>query len=113
MIEDPGFLERDTATKFSVQENGLAGNEAIPPLLTSISVKSCHLFMATIHLSSRRRQLYRVLSSVFVEPRTFAVAAHLTSTTSFSFPICCSKAFSLSNENLAEGNRYEVTMTCQ
>lgn len=36
----------------------------VVPRLTSISVKSCHLFMATIHLSSLRRQLRGIGASV-------------------------------------------------
>lgn len=42
------------------------------PLLTSISVRSCHLFIATTHLSPRRRQLckiaQRTLANSIVRP---------------------------------------------
>lgn len=39
-------------------------------------------------------------------------AAHLTSTTNLSLPICVDNRCNRSRENLASGKSHEVTMTC-
>lgn len=58
--------------------------------VTSVSVRSCHLFIAMVHPSPRRRQL--------------------TSTTKRSTPTNCDNIRSRSTDSFPEGNRNDVTI---
>lgn len=73
-----------------------------PPRETSISVTSCHLFIATNHLSPLFLQL--AAKSPSASTNDF-YSTHLTSTTNRSFPTTDEIFCNLSNENLASGNR--------
>lgn len=102
------------------------------PSLTSISVRSCHRFIATIHFPSFFLQLLMRESEAAqqnegnkssIQPslscpifESFETRAKkvrktdLTSITSRSLPMDLVRPSSLSRENLHSGKRYEVTM---
>ena len=73
------------------------------PWVTSISVISCHLFIATNHLSPLFLQLRQDQTPQPPEVLTFRT--HLTSTTNRSFPTTDETVCSLSNENFPSGNK--------
>ncbi len=79
------------------------------PRQISVSVISCHLFIATIHLSSLRRQLSLCLDRIFSARQRNET--YLISTTRRSFPTREEIVCNLSRENLCPGNKYEVTIT--
>lgn len=78
----------------------------VRPLLTSMSVIVCHLFIATYHPCAWRRQLRQWAGS----SHKLCDPSYLTSTTRFSFPTRDDTSLSRSMEKLPSGKRYEVMM---
>ena len=93
----------DPRTLGGAQVTQLFSDVRCLPLLTSMSVIVCHLFMATNHLSSPRRQLQDVLKAASLPHRRNV--PHLTSTTSLSLLASEEMRWSRSGENFASGNR--------
>ena len=71
---------------------------------------SCHLFIATSHLSPLLRQLEAELLR-FWNLNGKSLDTHLISMTSLSLPIFLESDSKRSKESFAEGKRYEVTIT--